>query len=100
MDELAALRRRRGLSASGTHPRHIMDAVYTAGTIAISPDETLARIVVRQLHRMGLLLAEEIQPDGTLRPLPGGHVNSGRPWRVSRPAIDGEAGRPDAFGMA
>src|SRR4051794_27057655 len=88
MDDLTALRRRRGRGASGTHPRHIMEAVYTAGSISVSPDETLARIVVSQLHRMGLLSADEILPDGTLRRISSQTMPSAksRPWRVSRPA--------------
>jgi hypothetical protein len=87
MDDLAALRRRRGRSASRTHPRHIMDAVYTAGSLSISPDETLARIVVAQLHRMGLVFAQELTASGELRPLSRATMSSAslRPWRVSRP---------------
>jgi hypothetical protein len=93
MDELAALRRRRGQSASRTHPRHIMEAVYAAGSISISPDETLTRIVVAQLHRMGLLFAQELTSSGELRPLSSATmaVAELRPWRVSRPpALAGE----------
>ncbi|PSC05818.1 hypothetical protein SLNSH_07530 [Alsobacter soli] len=103
MDELAALRRRRGLPASRTHPRQIMEAVYEAGSVSLSPDETLSRIVAAQLHRMGLLLVEEITPEGGLRPLaPDTMANARlRPWRVSRPAIAGGlAGEPDAVGAA
>jgi hypothetical protein len=80
-----------------------MDAIYASGALPVSPDEALARIVVLQLHRMGLVLAEEILPDGSLRAitsetLPGART---RPWRVSRPALGGDRpGLPDGIGMA
>jgi hypothetical protein len=92
-------RSRQPAVAPHRHPRYLMDMVYAAGSVAIPADDRQNKIVAALLQGMGLVLVEEVQPDGSARRLGTGEarVTKARgPWRVLKPAIGaGAEGEPD-----
>ncbi|HYF55595.1 MAG TPA: hypothetical protein VEA41_15190 [Salinarimonas sp.] len=92
-------RSRQPAIAPHRHPRYLMDLVYAAGSMPIPADDRQNKIVAALLQGMGLVLIDEIQPDGSARRLQPGEarVTGARgPWRVVKPATGtaGE-GEPD-----
>jgi hypothetical protein len=92
--------RKRVAPAPKRHPKSLMEAVYSAGSLAIGADETAIKTAAVMLHALGFLVVDEILADGTARRLSRGQARQAlhRPWRLSKPAYDGELGRPDADG--
>jgi hypothetical protein len=92
-------RSRQPAIAPHRHPRYLMDLVYQSGSIAIPADDRQNKIVAALLQGMGLVLIEEIGPDGAARRLAPGEarVTKARgPWRVVKPATGtGAEGEPD-----
>jgi hypothetical protein len=92
--------RRRNAHAPARHPKSIVEAVYAAGSIAIPADDVAIKTAAVMLQALGFLVIEEILADGTPRKLSRREAKGalGRPWRLSKPAFSGQAGRPDAGG--
>jgi hypothetical protein len=92
--------RRRAAAIPQRHPKTLMEAVYSAGSLAIAAEETALKSAAAMLHALGFLEVEEILADGTARRLPRGRTRGAldRPWRLSKPAVSGESGLPDAGG--
>jgi hypothetical protein len=92
--------RRRNAHAPTRHPKSIIEAVYAAGSIAIPADDVAIKTAAVMLQALGFLVIEEILADGTPRKLSRSEAKGAldRPWRLSKPAFSGEAGRPDAGG--
>jgi hypothetical protein len=97
--------RRSPNAAAQRHPKHLMEAVYASGSLAVAPDDLATKMSAALLATLGFFVIEEIQPDGVARRLQRGEARRAlaaqRPWRVSRPAFDGdEIGLPEAIGRA
>jgi hypothetical protein len=99
------IRFKRGRPRAGTRrePRHLMEAVYAAGSVAVAADDLPTKLAAALLETLGFFVLDEIQPDGTARRLGAGETRPAlareRPWRISKPAFGGgAAGIPDAVG--
>jgi hypothetical protein len=92
--------RKRVPPAPKRNPKNLMEAVYTAGSLAIGADELALKTAAVMLQALGLLVVDEILADGSARRLSRGEARHAlnRPWRLSKPAFEGELGRPDAGG--
>ena len=92
--------RRRGAHAPTRHPKSLVEAVYSAGSLAIPADDIAIKTAAVMLQALGFLVVEEILADGTPRKLTRSEAKEAldRPWRLSKPAYSGEAGLPDAAG--
>jgi hypothetical protein len=92
--------RKRAATAPKRHPKSLMEAVYSAGSLAVGADETALKAAAMMLQALGFLVVDEILADGSARRLGRGQARHAlhRPWRLSRPAFDGEHGRPEADG--
>jgi hypothetical protein len=68
----------------------LMEAVYTAGSLPIQPDDRDTKVMAARLQVFGFVNVEEIQADGTtrrLRPSEAIEASTKRPWRVSKPTF-------------
>ena len=92
--------RRRAAPVRARHSKGLIEAVYSAGSIAVPADDVATKTAAVMLQALGFLLVEEILADGTPRPLTRGEARNalGRPWRLSKPPFTGIAGLPDAAG--
>ena len=92
--------RTRAAAAPKRHPKSLMEAVYSAGSLAVGADETALKAAAAMLQALGFLDVDEILADGTTRRLSRGRIRGAldRPWRLSKPAFNGETGLPDADG--
>lgn len=79
---------RRARGAPRRDPTRLLDAVHSAGSLLLRPDDRPAKAVAAILAALGFLAVEEIAPDGAVRRLHAGQFRSASPrcpWRV-RPA--------------
>ncbi len=92
--------RRRDTAGPSRHPKSILEAVYTAGSLTLRGDDLATKTAAVMLHGFGFLIIDEVLADGSLRPLKRGEARRAmdRPWRLSKPPYSGEAGVPDADG--
>jgi hypothetical protein len=92
--------RTRQVAAPSRHPKSLLEAVYAAGSLAIPADDIPTKTAAVMLQALGFLTIDEILADGSARPLPRREARKAmdRPWRLSKPAFSGEAGRPDGNG--
>lgn len=92
--------RKRTVSGPTRHPKSILEAVYAAGSLTVPADDLAIKTAAVMLQALGFLLVDEILADGTPKRLKRGELRGAadRPWRLSKPAFTGEAGRPDADG--
>ena len=68
----------------------LMEAVYTAGSLPIQPEDRDSKVMAARLQVFGFVTVDEIQPDGTtrrLRPSEAIEASTRRPWRVSKPSF-------------
>ncbi|MGO4389589.1 hypothetical protein AB4Y85_18860 [Microvirga sp. 2YAF29] len=82
------------------HPKTLLERIYAAGSLSVPADDLATKMACVTLQGLGLLVIEEILADGTPRLLERGKARQSmdRPWRLSKPAFSGEAGKPDADG--
>ena len=70
----------------------LMEAVYSAGSLPIQPDDRETKVMAARLQVFGFVNVDEIQSDGTarrLRPSESIAAAINRPWRVSKPSFSG-----------
>ena len=82
-------------------PKSLLEAVYSAGSLAVAPDDQATKMAAALLGALGFFVIEEVQPDGTARPIGRGEArfaSPSHPWRLLKPAVGGTAGVPDAAG--
>jgi hypothetical protein len=91
---------RRRSAGPTRHPRTLMEAVYSAGELAVPADDIPIKTAALMLQALGFLTVEEILADGTARRLGRGQARQAidRPWRLSKPAFSGLPALPDAGG--
>ena len=92
--------RKRTVSGPAYHPKGLVTAVYSTGSLAVRADDIATKTAALMLQGLGFLLIEEILADGTPRRLRRGEAREAmdRPWRLLKPAFSGQAGVPDADG--
>jgi hypothetical protein len=69
--------------------KSLMDAVYAAGSLPIAADDRASKDMATRLTIFGLVVIDEMQPDGTrrrLRPSEAFQASTSRSWRVSKPS--------------
>jgi hypothetical protein len=101
MSDIIRFKRGRPGAGARHQSRHLMERVYTAGSMAVAADDLPTKLAAALLETLGFFVLDEIQPDGTARRLRAGETRPalarGRPWRISKPALGGGAtGIPDA----
>ena len=94
--------RKRGTPVPVRHPKGLIEAVYSAGSLAVPAEDRATKTAAVMLQALGFLLVDEILADGTPRRLLRGEARQalGRPWRLSKPAFSGVPGIPDAAGSS
>jgi hypothetical protein len=94
------LESRRAKAAPRRNPATLMDAVYSAGSLLLRPDDRPAKAVAVMLSALGFFVIDEIAPDGTVTRLrPGGYktASPANAWRVVKADLGaGAEGVPDA----
>ncbi|HEV2603209.1 MAG TPA: hypothetical protein VGU24_06070 [Microvirga sp.] len=92
--------RSRTAGAPGRHPKSLVEAVYTVGSLTLRADDRAAKTAAVMLQALGFLVIHQLLADGTPRPLKRGEARQAmdRPWRLSKPPFAGETGVPDADG--
>ena len=80
----------RGRTGSLRDQKSLMEAVYAAGSLPVSPQDRATKITAAGLQLFGFVVVEEVQPDGSLRrmkPSEAVHASLTHPWRVSRSPV-------------
>lgn len=90
----------RTASLAQSHPKSLLERIYTAGSLALPAGDTATKTAAVMLQALGFVVIEEVLADGTLRRLVRGQARKAmdRPWRLSKPAYSGEVGIPDGQG--
>ncbi len=86
---VVAFRHARPQSYSRRDQKHLMEAVYSAGSLPVVADDRETKAMAARLQLYGFVVIEEIQADGTarrLRPSEAYHASTSHPWRVSKPS--------------
>jgi hypothetical protein len=89
---IVPFRSARRASSPRRDQKGLMEAVYTAGSLPIQPDDRESKVMAARLQVFGFVNVDEIQPDGTtrrLRPSEAIEASTSRPWRVSKPSFSG-----------
>jgi hypothetical protein len=96
---VVAFRPRRAPGPS-RHPKSLMEAVYSAGSLTLPADDLALKTAALMLQALGFLVVEELLADGTPRRVGRGEARRAmdRPWRLSKPGFAGTPGVPDADG--
>ena len=99
---VVAFRRASPQSYSRRDQKHLMEAVYSAGSLPVAADDRDAKAMAARLLLFGFVVIDEIAQDGTARRLRSSEAVQGslaRPWRVSKPSLGRKGiGAPDAGG--
>jgi hypothetical protein len=69
--------------------KHLMEAIYSAGSLPVEADDRATKVMAARLQLFGFAVIDEILPDGKARRLRSSEsilASSGRPWRVSKPS--------------
>jgi hypothetical protein len=94
------LESRRAKAAPRQNPATLMDAVFSAGSLLLRPDDRPAKAVAVMLSALGFFVIDEIGPDGAVTRLrPGGYktASPANAWRVIKADLGaGAEGVPDA----
>jgi hypothetical protein len=86
---VVAFRHARPQSYSRRHQKHLMEAVYSAGSLPVLADDRETKAMAARLQLFGFVVIEEVAADGTTRRLRSSEaidVSAERPWRVSKPS--------------
>jgi hypothetical protein len=99
---VVAFCRARPQSYSRRDQRHLMEAVYSAGSLPVAADDRDTKAMAARLQLFGLVVIHELAPDGTgrrLRSSEAVEASLARPWRVSKPSVGRKGiGAADASG--
>ena len=97
---VVAFRRSHPQSYSRRDQKHLMEAVYTAGSLPVVADDRNTKAMAARLQIFGFVVIHEIAADGTARRLRASEAVEAsleRPWRVSKPSHGGmRVGAPNA----
>ena len=99
---VVAFRHARPQSFSRRDQKHLMEAVYSAGSLPILAGDRDAKAMAARLQLFGFVVIEEIEVDGSTRRLRSSEAvaaSLARPWRVSKPSVGRKGiGAADANG--
>ena len=99
---VVAFRQARPQSYSRRDQRHLMEAVYSAGSLPVLAEARETKAMAARLQLFGFVVIDEIEADGSARRLrssEAAQASLDRPWRVSKPSVGRKAmGAPDASG--
>ena len=87
---VVAFRQSRPQSHSRRDQKHLMEAVYSAGSLPVPADDREAKAMAARLQLFGFVVIDEIALDGTARRLRSSEAvdaSLARPWRVSKPSV-------------
>ena len=87
---VVAFRQARPQSYSRRDQKHLMEAVYSAGSLPVPADDRDAKAMAARLLLFGFVVIDEIEPDGVARRLRSSEAvqaSLARPWRVSKPSV-------------
>jgi hypothetical protein len=91
---VVAFRKPRPQSYSRRDQKHLMEAVYSAGSLPVAADDRDTKAMAARLLLFGFVVIDEIAPNGAARRLRSSEAvqaSLARPWRVSKPSV-GRAG--------
>lgn len=98
------LEARRARAAPRQNPAQLMERVYSAGSLVLRADDRPAKGVAAMLAALGLVVVDELRPDGSVERLGPGRfrgASPASPWRVLKADLGaGREGLPDAVGLA
>lgn len=98
---VVAFRQARPQSHSRRDQKHLMEAVYSAGSLPVLATDRETKAMAARLQLFGFVVIEEVTADGTARRLRSSEAVMGsvaRPWRVSKPSVGRKAiGVAEAF---
>lgn len=80
----------RGRTSGLRDQKSLMEAVYSAGSLPVAPQDRATKITAAGLQLFGFVVIEEVQPDGSLRRLKASETvqaSLSRPWRVSKSSV-------------
>ncbi len=84
-----AFGRARPQSYSRRDQKHLMEAVYSAGSLPVLAEDRATKAMAARLQLFGFVVIDELAPDGTARRLRSSEAmetSLARPWRVSKPS--------------
>ena len=87
---VVAFRQTRPQSYSRRDQKHLMEAVYTAGSLPVVADDRDTKAMAARLQLFGFVVIDELAADGTPRRLRSSEAVAAsldRPWRVSKPSV-------------
>lgn len=87
---VVAFRQARPQSYSRRDQKHLMEAVYTAGSLPVVADDRETKAMAARLQLFGFVVIDEIQANGTARRLRSSEAieaSLSHPWRVSKPSL-------------
>jgi hypothetical protein len=87
---VVAFRRTRSQSHSRHDQKHLMEAVYSAGSLPVVADDRETKAMAARLQLFGFVVIDEIHADGRARRLRSSEAveaSLARPWRVSKPSV-------------
>jgi len=101
-NNVVAFRQARPQSYSRRNQKHLMEAVYSAGSLPIPADDRESKAMAARLLLFGFVVIDEIDVDGAARRLRSSEAvqaSLARPWRVSKPSVGRKGiGAADAGG--
>ena len=90
---VVAFRQTRPQCHSRRNQKHLMEAVYSAGSLPVVADDRETKGMAARLQLFGFVVIDEIGVDGTARRLRSSEAVAAsltRPWRVSKPSVGGK----------
>jgi hypothetical protein len=99
---VVAFRHARPQSYSRRDQKHLMEAVYSAGSIPVLAEDREGKAMAARLQLFGFVVIDEVEVDGSMRRLRSSEAvaaSLARPWRVSKPSVGRKGiGAADASG--
>jgi len=90
INNVVAFRATRPQSHSRRDQKHLMEAVYTAGSLPVAADDRETKAMAARLQLFGFVVIVEITADGTARRLRSSEAmeaSLARPWRILKPSV-------------
>jgi hypothetical protein len=88
-NNVVAFRQARPQSYSRRDQKHLMEAVYSAGSLPVLAEDRDTKAMAARLQLFGFVIIEEIGANGAPRRLRASEAveaSPARPWRVSKPS--------------